>query len=51
VKAPGSVARARRHRVTSVPTVIVQDTGARLVNGQMADLRAQIRANLSLAEA
>jgi len=44
-------ARARRHRVTSVPTVIVQETGARLVNGQMADLRAQIRANLLLAEA
>ena len=42
---------ARQHRVTSVPTVIVQDTGARLVNARMADLRAQVRANLSLAEA
>ncbi len=43
--------RARGYQVVSVPTVIVQETGARLVNSQMADLRAQIRANLSLAEA
>ncbi|TDK41356.1 DsbA family oxidoreductase [Antarcticimicrobium luteum] len=41
---------ARRHQVASVPTVIVEETGARLVNGPMADLRAQIRANLRLAE-
>ncbi len=43
--------RARGYQVVAVPTVIVQETGARLVNAQMADLRAQIRANLSLAEA
>lgn len=42
---------ARRHQVVSVPTVIVQETGARLVNGPLADLRAQIRANLRLAAA
>lgn len=41
---------ARRHQVTSVPTVIVEETGARLVNGPLNDLRAQIRANLRLAE-
>lgn len=41
---------ARRHQVTSVPTVIVEQTGARLINGPLDDLRAQIRANLRLAE-
>ena len=42
---------ARRHRVVSVPTIIVQETGARLVNGPLSDLRAQLRANLRLATA
>ncbi|WP_212525791.1 DsbA family protein [Actibacterium sp. MT2.3-13A] len=37
-------AMARRLQVTSVPTVIVRDTGARLVNGPLEDLRAQLRA-------
>lgn len=41
---------ARRFQVASVPTVIVEQTGARLINGPLDDLRAQIRANLRLAE-
>lgn len=39
---------ARRLQVMSVPTVILRETGARLVNGPLEDLRAQIRANLRL---
>ncbi len=42
---------ARRQQVVSVPTVIVQETGARLINGPLSDLRAQIRANLRMAAA
>lgn len=35
---------ARRMQVTRVPTIIVRETGARLVNGPLEDLRAQIAA-------
>ncbi len=35
---------ARRHQVQAVPTLIVRETGTRLVNGPIDDLRAQIRA-------
>ncbi|WP_319772588.1 DsbA family protein [Breoghania sp.] len=35
---------ARRHQVQAVPTVIIRETGMRLVNGPIDDLRAQIRA-------
>jgi len=31
-----------------VPSVIVRETGARLVNGPLEDLRAQLAANLRL---
>ncbi|MGD9863520.1 MAG: DsbA family protein [Pseudodonghicola sp.] len=41
-------ALARRLQVRSVPTVILRETGARLVNGPLEDLRAQLRANLRL---
>ena len=39
---------ARRLQVASVPSVIVRETGARLVNGPLEDLRAQLGANLRL---
>jgi len=42
-------ALARRLQVTSVPTIIVRQTGARLINGPIEDLRAQMRANLTLS--
>jgi putative protein-disulfide isomerase len=35
---------ARQLQVRSIPALIVRDTGARLVNGPVEDLRAQIRA-------
>lgn len=35
---------ARRLQVSSVPTVIVRNTGTRLVNGPLEDLRAQLDA-------
>lgn len=41
-------ARARRLQVRSVPTIIVRETGYRLVNGPIEDLRAQLLANLRL---
>ncbi len=40
---------ARRLQVASVPTVIVRETGMRLVNGPFEDLRAQIATCLRLA--
>jgi len=40
---------ARRMQVTSVPTVIVRETGTRLVNGPVGDLRAQLGAALRLS--
>lgn len=40
---------ARVLQVRSVPTVIVRQTGARLVNGPREDLAAQLRAALRLA--
>ena len=40
---------ARRMQVTSVPTVIVRETGTRLVNGPIGDLRAQLGAALRLS--
>ncbi|MHA3976785.1 DsbA family oxidoreductase [Halovulum sp. GXIMD14794] len=42
-------ALARRLQVSRVPTVIVRETGARLVNGTLEDLRAQIGASVALA--
>ncbi|WP_394199976.1 DsbA family oxidoreductase [Litoreibacter albidus] len=39
---------ARRLQVRSVPTLIVRETGARLVNGPHEDLAAQLRASLRL---
>lgn len=39
---------ARRLQVRSVPTVIIRETGHRLVNGPVEDLRAQILANTRL---
>ena len=39
---------ARRLQVRSVPTIIVRETGCRLVNGPIEDLRAQLLANLRL---
>lgn len=39
---------ARRLQVVSVPTIIVRETGARLVNGPVEDLRAQLDAALRL---
>ncbi|CUH66239.1 Protein-disulfide isomerase [Thalassovita gelatinovora] len=39
---------ARRRQVHAVPTLIVQNTGARLVNGPTEDLRAQLRAAIRL---
>lgn len=35
---------ARRLQVTRVPTILVRETGARLVNGPISDLRAQLKA-------
>ncbi|WP_346894249.1 DsbA family protein [uncultured Roseibium sp.] len=40
---------ARRIQVRSVPTVIVRETGTRLVNGPIGDLRAQLGAALRLS--
>lgn len=40
---------AHRLQVRSVPTLIVRETGARLVNGPIEDLRAQLRVALKLA--
>ncbi len=40
---------ARRMQVTSVPTVIVRETGTRLINGPIGDLRAQLGAALRLS--
>jgi predicted DsbA family dithiol-disulfide isomerase len=40
--------RARTLQVRSVPTLIVRETGARLVNGPREDLAAQLRAALRL---
>lgn len=39
---------ARRLQVASVPTIIVRETGARLVNGPIEDLRAQLFVSLRL---
>lgn len=39
---------ARRLQVRSVPTIIVRETGGRLLNGPVEDLRAQLLANLRL---
>ncbi|WP_016855348.1 DsbA family oxidoreductase [Halomonas smyrnensis] len=39
---------ARRWRVSMVPTVIVRETGQRLVNGPLDSLRAQLVDNLSI---
>ncbi|NNU82125.1 disulfide bond formation protein DsbA [Halovulum dunhuangense] len=39
---------ARAIRVRSIPTLIVRETGARLVNGPREDLAAQLRASLRL---
>lgn len=41
---------ARELQVTRVPTLIVRETGTRLVNGPVEDLRAQLRATSRLAE-
>ena len=35
---------ARRLQVTKVPTILVRETGTRLVNGPIEDLRAQLKA-------
>lgn len=40
---------ARLMQVQSVPTLIIRETGTRLVNGPIQDLRAQIRAVAQLA--
>jgi predicted DsbA family dithiol-disulfide isomerase len=40
--------QARALQVRSVPTLIVRETGARLVNGPREDLAAQLRAALRL---
>ncbi|MGR3322594.1 MAG: DsbA family oxidoreductase [Pseudooceanicola sp.] len=40
--------RARTFQVRSVPTLIIRETGARLVNGPREDLAAQLRAALRL---
>jgi predicted DsbA family dithiol-disulfide isomerase len=40
---------AHRLQVRSVPTLIVRETGARLVNGPIQDLRAQLRVAQKLA--
>lgn len=40
---------ARRLQVVSVPTLIVRETGARLVNGPIEDLRAQLLTALCLS--
>ena len=39
---------ARALQVRSIPTLIVRETGARLVNGPREDLAAQLRAALRL---
>lgn len=41
-------ADARRLQVRSVPTIIVRETGYRMVNGPHEDLRAQLTTNLRL---
>lgn len=41
---------ARRFQVYSIPTLIVRETGTRLVNGPVEDLRAQLSFALRLAE-
>jgi len=43
--------RAHLLQVTQVPTVIVRETGQRLVNASLDDLRIQLRHNQSLAAA
>lgn len=43
--------RAHLLQVSQVPTVIVRETGRRLVNAPLEDLRAQLRGNLSLVTA
>ena len=40
--------RARALQVRSIPALIIRDTGARLVNGPLDDLAAQIRAALRI---
>lgn len=40
--------RARALQVRSIPTLVVRETGARLVNGPREDLAAQLRAALRL---
>jgi putative protein-disulfide isomerase len=40
--------RAREHQVRSVPTLLVRETGTRLVNGPREDLAAQLRAALRI---
>jgi len=40
---------ARLLQVRSIPALIIRDTGARLVNGPVEDLRAQIRAATRLS--
>ena len=40
--------RARRLQVHAVPTLIIRETGARLVNGPLEDLRVQLRMALRL---
>ncbi|MGC9370506.1 MAG: DsbA family oxidoreductase [Paracoccaceae bacterium] len=42
--------RARALQVNSVPTLIVRETGTRLVNGPLEDLRAQLGAAARLTE-
>ena len=39
---------ARRLQVQTVPTIIVRETGARLINGPLDDLRAQLQTALRL---
>ncbi|ATJ82339.1 DsbA family protein [Halomonas beimenensis] len=43
--------RAHLLQVTQVPTVIVRETGRRLVNAPLEDLRMQLQGNLSLVAA
>jgi predicted DsbA family dithiol-disulfide isomerase len=40
--------RARTLQVRSIPALVVRETGTRLVNGPIDDLRAQIRAAIHL---
>lgn len=41
--------RARRMQVHAIPALIVRETGTRLINGPLGDLRAQLRAAQRLA--